>query len=60
MAATQQTGSLQARVPKHVAAHPLCPLTAAEISHTADLIKRLWPSNVDLLFKVITLEEPRC
>ena len=59
MAATQQVVSPQAHAPKHSAAHPLCPLTAPEISDTAQLIKNLWPSNVDLLFKVITLEEPQ-
>lgn len=58
MAATQQRVSPQARAPKHSAAHPLCPLTASEISNSAHLIKSLWPSNVNLLFKVITLEEP--
>ncbi|KAJ9496392.1 hypothetical protein H2202_008055 [Exophiala xenobiotica] len=38
--------------------HPLCPLTAAEISTTADLLRSVWPSNIDLRFKVITLDEP--
>jgi hypothetical protein len=59
MAATQEAVSPQARAAEHIAAHPLCPLTASEISNTAQLIKRLWPSNVDILFKVITLEEPQ-
>ena len=58
MATAQQVVSPQARAPKHSATHPLCPLTASEISDTAQLITNLWPSNVDLLFKVITLEEP--
>ena len=59
MAATQQSVSPQACASNHFAAHPLCPLTASEISDTAQLINSLWPSNVDLLFKVITLEEPQ-
>src|SRR5947209_2707587 len=59
MAAMQEAVSPQARAAKHFAAHPLCPLTASEISNTAQLIKNLWPSNADLLFKVITLEEPQ-
>jgi primary-amine oxidase len=59
MAATQQIVSPQARASKHFAAHPLCPLTASEISNTTQLIKALWPSNVDLLFKTVTLDEPQ-
>jgi len=43
---------------KHAVAHPLCPLTASEITTTADLIRSVWPANIDLRFKVITLEEP--
>jgi Cu2+-containing amine oxidase len=39
-------------------AHPLCPLTASEISRTANLIKSVWPVNIDLRFKAITLLEP--
>ena len=58
MAATQEVVAPQAKASKHFAAHPLCPLTGSEISNTAELVKGLWPSNVDLLFKVITLEEP--
>ncbi|PSS08945.1 hypothetical protein M430DRAFT_37100 [Amorphotheca resinae ATCC 22711] len=38
--------------------HPLGPLTAAEISESARLIKGLWPSNTDIQFKSITLREP--
>ncbi|OCT50369.1 Copper amine oxidase 1 [Cladophialophora carrionii] len=39
-------------------AHPLCPLSAAEISTTAELVRSVWPTSVDLRFKVITLDEP--
>lgn len=38
--------------------HPLCPITAAEISQSADLIRSLYPAKTDFLFKAITLEEP--
>lgn len=40
------------------AQHPLGPLTADEIRESARLIKGLWPSNIDLQFKSITLQEP--
>jgi Cu2+-containing amine oxidase len=43
---------------KATVSHPLCPLTAAEIATTADLVRSVWPAQVDLRFKVITLEEP--
>ena len=38
--------------------HPLGPLTANEISESASLIKGLWPSNTNIQFKSITLQEP--
>lgn len=38
--------------------HPLAPLSADEIKNAATLIRAFWPTNIDLLFKVITLEEP--
>ena len=38
--------------------HPLGPLTASEISESASLIKGLWPSNTNIQFKSITLQEP--
>src|SRR4051794_28785987 len=59
MAASQEVVSHQAHATKHVDPHPLCPITASEISNTAQLIKTSWPSHVDILFKVITLEEPQ-
>lgn len=43
---------------KHIAAHPLCPITASEIKRAADLMRNLYPSKTDLHFKAITLEEP--
>jgi primary-amine oxidase len=45
-------------VTKQVTAHPLSPLTAAEIETTGHLIKGLYPEKIDLRFKVITLKEP--
>jgi primary-amine oxidase len=39
--------------------HPLGPLTAAEISESARLIKGSWPSNTNVHFKSITLQEPK-
>lgn len=55
--------SIENYVPAAVAtkssvAHPLCPLTATEITTTADLVRSAWPANTDLRFKVLTLDEP--
>jgi primary-amine oxidase len=38
--------------------HPLGPLTASEITQSSQLIKSLWPTNTNLQFKSITLQEP--
>lgn len=43
---------------KTTSQHPLGPLTAAEITESARLVRGLWPSNTELQFKVITLQEP--
>lgn len=43
---------------KQIPAHPLCPITAAEIEQSAHLIKSLYPAKTDFSFKAITLEEP--
>ena len=40
------------------AQHPIAPLTASEITDSSRLIRELWPSNTNLQFKVITLQEP--
>ena len=45
-------------VVKHVPNHPLSPLTASEITRSAELIRTLYPSETNLQFKAITLEEP--
>lgn len=39
--------------------HPLGPLTASEITESAELIRSAWPSHTDCQFKAITLEEPK-
>ena len=58
MAAQAQDFSSEPSVAKYHIAHPLCPLTASEISTTAHLVRSVWPANIDLRFKVITLDEP--
>ena len=50
---------LVSRPKKTTPQHPLGPLTAAEISESARLIKGLWPSNTNIQFKSITLQEPK-
>lgn len=45
-------------VAKHVAIHPLSPLTTSEITSAASLIRSLYASNTKFQFKAITLEEP--
>lgn len=41
-----------------MASHPLSPLTASEITTSAELIKGLYPTQTRIDFKAITLEEP--
>lgn len=43
---------------KHPSSHPLSPLTSSEITNASKLVQKLWPSNTDLQFKIITLQEP--
>ncbi|KAI9643207.1 hypothetical protein NHQ30_007823 [Ciborinia camelliae] len=38
--------------------HPLGPLSAAEILQSSKIIKGIWPAEVTLQFKVVTLQEP--
>ncbi|KAL8654289.1 MAG: hypothetical protein Q9210_001602 [Variospora velana] len=45
-------------VAKHVSSHPLSPLTSAEISNASKLVQSLYPRNVNLQYKSITLQEP--
>ena len=56
---TEQVSYTPSAVPtKQVATHPLSPLTASEITHSAQLIRDLYPSTANFQFKIITLEEP--
>ena len=57
-AAAQETVQEHVVPQKHAVAHPLCPLSGDEISAASALIQSLWPSNADLRFKVVTLDEP--
>ena len=43
---------------RHVAVHPLSPLTSSEIENAAGLIRQLYPFSTKFQFKAITLEEP--
>ena len=45
-------------VAKHAAIHPLSPLTSSEIIESATRIRELYPSDIKLSFKTITLQEP--
>ena len=58
MSADQMSYAPSAAAGKQIPAHPLCPVTAAEIKQSAHLIRSLYPANTDFAFKVITLEEP--
>lgn len=59
MSTEQVTSSPEAGVAKQaLPSHPLSPLTAAEITRSADLIRSLYPAKTNLQFKAITLEEP--
>lgn len=43
---------------KALPSHPLAPLSSAEITAAAAIIKASWPAHTDLHFKAVTLEEP--
>lgn len=58
MSTDQMSSSPMTAPVKQTAAHPLCPITAAEIEHSAQLIRNLYPANTEFSFKAITLEEP--
>jgi primary-amine oxidase len=59
MSTEQALASLPLVGRKEVAVqHPLGPLTASEISKSSRLIKSIWPSNTNIQFKSITLQEP--
>ncbi|KAF2268535.1 hypothetical protein CC78DRAFT_529976 [Lojkania enalia] len=55
---TETVATPTPRPTKGVAAHPLAPLSASELTTAASVIKASWPAHTDLHFKVVTLEEP--
>lgn len=46
------------RPSKHATPHPFAPLSGAEITNAASIIRKSWPEDTDLQFRVITLREP--
>ncbi len=58
MSTEQVSYTPSVRMAQQFTTHPLSPLTASEITRSAELIKGLHPSTANLQFKVITLEEP--
>lgn len=52
------SASLPLRSTTHTAAHPLAPLSGAEIQNASSLIKAQWPADTNLQFKALTLQEP--
>jgi primary-amine oxidase len=58
MATPQAYTIPSARAEPEISCHPLAPLTATEIEISRDAIKAIYPTNVNLLFKQITLREP--
>jgi len=58
MSTEQILGSLSLVGGMTIPQHPLGPLTATEISESAKIIKSIWPTNTNVQFKSITLQEP--
>ena len=56
--ADQSSWSSTVKPIKPTVAHPLCPLSAAEISRASELVQSKWPAKTSLQFKTVTLEEP--
>lgn len=57
MSATVET-SLPIRAAKQSTTHPLAPVNAAEIKQAVSYVRAQWPTDTDLHFKCITLQEP--
>ena len=55
---TELAADATTRTVKTVSAHPLAPLSAAELQSAASIIKASWPAHTDLYFKTVTLQEP--
>ena len=58
MATEQVSWTPTVSLAKQLPSHPLSPLSAYEITKSSDLIKSLFPPNVEFHFKAVTLEEP--
>ncbi len=52
------SASLPVRTTKQSIIHPLAPISANEIEGAVAIIKFQWPTDTDLHFKAITLQEP--
>jgi primary-amine oxidase len=50
--------SLPVRAAKQSIAHPLAPIDATEIKQAVSFVRSQWPTDTDLHFKCITLQEP--
>ena len=50
--------SLPVRTSKQSDIHPLAPINAEEIQNTVAIIRSQWPTDTDLHFKALTLQEP--
>lgn len=59
MSTYQVSWAPSAVVSKKMVNHPLSPLSASEINRSSQLIRALYPSQVNLHFKVVTLDEPK-
>ena len=46
------------RPSKHATPHPFAPLSGLEITNAASIIRKSWPQDTDVQFRVITLREP--
>lgn len=55
---TAVESSLPIRAAKQSTTHPLAPVDAAEIKQAVAYVRAQWPTDTDLHFKCITLQEP--
>ena len=58
MATTEISSSVAPKLAKSLTTHPVAPLSSSEIEACRDAIQKLYPPEVKLLFKQITLREP--
>lgn len=59
MSTYQVSWAPSAVVSKKMVNHPLSPLSASEINRSSQLIRALYPSQINLHFKAVTLDEPK-